>query len=283
MSNENLISARQLERLLPAGRCLVVDCRFDLSHPETGLQEYLGGHIPTASHANLDTDLAAEITDRSGLHPLPEAAAFAGFLSRAGWDSSKLLVAYDGRTNAMAARLWWLMQYFGQRAALLDGGLAAWTGAGLPLQQGMAAVKPSDRPTLIAQAGRVVSVTEVLDSLNGDGLTLVDARSPERYAGEIEPMDAVAGHIPGAINRPLGLNLDERGQFKPAAILKAEINAQLNDRPPQSVVHYCGSGVTACHNQFAMQLAGLGHTRIYAGSWSEWSRDASRPVATGRS
>lgn len=283
MSDKNLISAQHLERLVSTGHCVVVDCRFDLSSPQKGLQEYLDGHIPAARHADLDTDLAAEVTPSSGRHPLPEAAAFAGFLSRAGWDSSKLLVAYDGCSNAFAARLWWLMQYFGQRAALLDGGLAAWTGVGLPLQQGMVAVKPTDRPALIAQTNLVVAVTEVLDSLEGNRLTLVDARSPERYAGEIEPLDAVAGHIPGAINRPLGLNLDERGQFKPAATLRAEIRAQLNAQPPQSVVHYCGSGVTACHNQFAMQLAGLGSTRVYAGSWSEWSRDASRPVASGRS
>jgi thiosulfate/3-mercaptopyruvate sulfurtransferase len=283
MLHKDLVSASHLARLLSVGHCVVVDCRFDLGSPQKGLQDYLGGHIPGAFHANLDTDLAAAITPQSGRHPLPDAAAFAEFLSRTGWDSSKLLVAYDGCTNAMAARLWWLMEYFGQPAALLDGGLTAWVKAGLPLHRGAVEVQPAAPPALIAQAHRVVSVTEVFDSLDGNGLTLVDARSPDRYAGETEPLDSRAGHIPGAINRPLGLNLDEHGHFKPAAQLRAEFAAQLGNRQPETVVHYCGSGVTACHNYFAMQVAGLGATRVYPGSWSEWVREDSRPVETGRS
>ena len=281
MSAEALVSARQLDRLLAAGQCIVVDCRSDLGNPAKGLQDYLADHIPGARYANLDTDLSSAITPFSGRHPLPGREVFSGFLSRIGWDPGTLLVAYDERTNAFAARLWWLMRFFGQRAALLDGGLAAWIDAGLPLEPGMVVVAPSEAPELVAQNDMAVSATEVLDGLDRHHLSLVDARAPERFSGAVEPLDPVGGHIPGALSRPLARNLDASGRFKSTEQLRSEFHELLGDRPPASVVNYCGSGVTACHNDFAMRLAGLGPGKVYPGSWSEWLRDPSRPIETG--
>jgi thiosulfate/3-mercaptopyruvate sulfurtransferase len=212
---------------------------------------------------------------------LPESSAFGAFLGRIGWSTEKLLVAHDDRNNALAARLWWLMRYFGQDAALLNGGLEAWTRCGLPLQSGDVESEPGFAPELRAQPSMTVPVAHVLSNIGQPSMTLIDARAPERFSGETEPLDARAGHIPGALNRPMGLNLDQFGQFKAPDQLREEFGSLLQHRPVASVVHSCGSGVTACHNLFAMELAGMAPTRIYPGSWSEWVRDESRPVETG--
>ncbi len=280
--NKILLGPAQLNELMAKRMCVVVDCRFDLVDVSKGRADYLAGHIPGAHYAHLDDDLASPITEHSGRHPLPDTGEFAKFLSSTGWDSSKLMVAHDDGNNAIASRLWWLMRHFGEEAALLDGGINAWSEAGLSLETGEVNAEPSVISSLQTHPEMTVSVQEIVNQLDQPKLTLIDARAPERYSGELEPLDAQAGHIPGALNRPLGLNVDETGRFKSPEVLRADFERVLGDRPLESVVHSCGSGVTACHNRFAMELAGLGETRVYPGSWSEWSRDRSRPIEIGR-
>lgn len=276
--SELLISVARLEQLRQQNACVVVDCRFDLSQPDKSLQEFLAGHIPGAVYAHLDAHLSSSITPESGRHPLPDANVFAGFLASIGWRNDKQLVAYDAGNNAFSARLWWLMRYFGLDAALLDGGLAAWKRAGLSLEQGQTEVIATEVPQLAENVRLTVGAADILSQ--GSKLTLVDARAAERYSGQVEPLDSKAGHIPGALNRPLALNLDANGQFKTPGQLRAEFSMLLAKKATESVVHYCGSGVTACHNAFAMELAGMGESRVYPGSWSEWIRDPSRPIET---
>ena len=280
MTDELLVKPDRLKQLIASERCVVVDCRFNLFNAAKGMQDYLAGHIPGAHYAHLDDDLASAATAFSGRHPLPEPASFAAFLSRIGWTNSKLLVAHDDRSNALAARLWWLMRYFGQDAALLDGGLEAWTRAGMPLESGTVAASPTVVPDLNGDAKMIVSVSDIVEDLGRFSLTLVDARTAERYSGISEPLEAKAGHIPGASNRHFALNLDDSGCFKTKEQLRREFEALLQQKSLDSVVHSCGSGVTACHNRFAMEYAGMGATRVYPGSWSEWVRDASRPIET---
>jgi thiosulfate/3-mercaptopyruvate sulfurtransferase len=275
---ELLLSVPQLKQLIDSGRCVLVDCRFDLSQPQQSRQDYLDGHIPGAFYAHLDSHLASEITPHSGRHPLPEADVFSAFLASINWQQDKLLVAYDAGSGAFAARLWWLMRYFGLQASLLDGGLAAWKEAGLPLQQGVVETTAGIPPKLREHQQIAVTANDILEQ--GDRLTLLDARAAERFSGAIEPLDSKAGHIPGALNRPFAQNLDASGRFKNPGQLLAEFSDKLADRKINDVVHYCGSGVTACHNAFAMELAGLKGSRIYPGSWSEWIRDPGRPVET---
>lgn len=276
-----LLSPEQLAIGLKSGRCIAVDCRFDLGNPNGGEESYRLGHIPGARYAHLDRDLSSPVTAASGRHPLPERRAFAAYLGRIGWNRDQLLVAYDDRNSAMAVRLWWLMRYFGQSAAVLNGGIEAWLRAGFSLQGGEMLATATLLPELQERGGMVSSATEILSQIDQPLLTIIDARAPERFSGEVEPIDSKAGHIPGALNRPLGKNLDSAGQFKQPDQLRAEFEALLQAWPSASVVHSCGSGVTACHNHFAMELAGLAHSRVYPGSWSEWVRDETRPVATG--
>lgn len=275
-----MISAATLADLRFGGQLVIVDCRFDLSDPDKGRSDYLRSHVPGACYANLDHDLSSPVTPKSGRHPLPRAGDFSRFLASTGWTPGKLLVAYDDRNNAMASRLWWLMRYFGQDAALLDGGFKAWLNAGLTTESGEAQPKPAQTVKLLPDEGMVVSADDVLQNLSVPHFTLLDARAPERFSGSVEPLDTRGGHIPGALNRPLGLNLDASGCFKPPGQLRTEFEALLPEAEPSAVVHSCGSGVTACHNQFAMELAGLGSSRVYPGSWSEWIRDRQRPIET---
>jgi len=278
MSMPMLLSATQLNDGLAAGDCIVVDCRFDLADTGRGRAEWLAGHIPGARYAHLDDDLSSPVRADTGRHPLPETAAFAGYLSSIGWRPDRLLVAYDEGANAIAARLWWLMRYHSLPATLLDGGLAAWRAAGLSLETGEPAVEPSPVPALQVDVGQVVTTPQLAEQL--PSLTVLDARTSERFTGADEPLDARAGHIPGALNRPFGHNLHLNGRFKDPDDLRDEFEILLEDYS-EPVVHSCGSGVTACHNLFAMELAGLAGSRLYPGSWSEWIRDSARPIATG--
>ena len=282
MHNEIVVSAEQLHELIQAGDCTVVDCRFDLSRPGKGRMDWLAGHIPGAFYAHLDDDLAAPIEAHTGRHPLPRTNDFAQYLASIAWTDGKLLVAYDDGSNAISSRLWWLMRYFGQPAALLDGGLVAWKKAGLPLEEGENGVESAPLEHLVADERMIVSADEILDGLDSPEMLVLDARAPERFSGEIENLDSEAGHIPAALNRPFGDNLDKEGQFRDSEILKAQFEAALSGFAAADVVHSCGSGVTACHNLFAMELAGLGLTRLYPGSWSEWIRDPERPLETGK-
>lgn len=279
MSRKILVSAPQLNELIEKGQCLVVDCRFDLEDSGRGRADWLAGHIPGAWYAHLDDDLAAPIEDHTGRHPLPRPEAFASYLAAIGWTPEKQLVAYDAGPGAIASRLWWLMRYFGQPAALLDGGLQAWIEAGFHLEAGENVAIPAPVEPLVPDQEMAVDTADI--SNGPANQTLVDARAAERYAGEFENLDTRAGHIPGALNRPFADNLAADERFKNPGQLRREFETLLRGRDAGAVVHSCGSGVTACHNLFAMELAGLGQSRLYPGSWSEWIRDPRRPIASG--
>jgi thiosulfate/3-mercaptopyruvate sulfurtransferase len=278
-----LISTDELARQLADPALVLVDCRHNLSDVDAGERAYGASHLPGARFMHMDRDLSGERTGTNGRHPLPDVAALAGTLSRAGIDASKQVVAYDQNNGMWASRLWWLLHWLGHdAAAVLDGGIDKWIAEGWPTT----ADPPSVRPArFVAMTPRpVISSADILRDLSNHSsslLTIIDARAPERFRGDIEPLDPVAGHIPGAINRPYGANLTPQQTFKPAELLRAEFEAQLGAAPLSSVVHQCGSGVTACHNLLAMAVAGLPGSRLYPGSWSEWVADATRPVARG--
>ena len=276
-----LISTDELARHLDDLAFVIVDCRHNLSDVEAGELAYRLAHLPEARFMHIDRDLSGPKTGRNGRHPLPDVAALSAVLGAAGIDASRQVVAYDQNNGMWASRLWWLLQWLGHDAvAVLDGGLDKWLAEG----RALTAELPRDHPArFVAKAPRpVASSDEILRHLRASGaLKILDARAPERYRGDIEPLDPVAGHIPGAINRPYGANLTAQGTFKPPQSLRAEIAAQLGTTLPAAVVHQCGSGVTACHNILAMAVAGLPGSRLYPGSWSEWVADPARPVARG--
>lgn len=277
-----LIDATELAAL-PAHAVLIVDCRFELTDPAKGERDYLDGHIPGAVHASLDRDLSDLSRQAEGLgrHPLPLESAFNALLSRWGWQPGMQVVSYDAAGGALAAaRLWWLLRLVGVReAAVLDGGYAAWLAAGLPVESGATAPRPASKVSLRYDADQVLlDHAAVRDGAAGQ---LLDARAAPRYRGDVEPLDRVGGHVPGALNRPFADNLGSDGRFKPAAELRDEFLAVLGATAPSQVVHMCGSGVTACHNLLAMEHAGLHGSRLYAPSWSGWVSDPARPVAKG--
>src|SRR6185312_16308672 len=276
-----LIDVDTLAALSPDG-VLIVDCRFELSDPAKGAREYAQGHVRGAVYASLDRDLSDLSRQAEGLgrHPLPPEPAFSALLSRWGWREGMQVVSYDAAGGALAAaRLWWLLRLVGIPAAVLDGGYAAWQAAGLPTEAGEPVPRPGSDLRLHYDAGQVLlDHRAVADGASGQ---LLDARGAPRYRGDVEPMDRVAGHVPGALNRPFTDNLGSDGRFKPAAQLRAEFAAVLGATPAERVVHMCGSGVTACHNLLAMEHAGLHGSRLYAPSWSGWVSDPARPVAKG--
>ncbi len=284
-----LIDVAQLKALQSHGTPhRVFDCSFDLMNPAAGPQMFQESHIPGAVYAHLDTALSAK-GPRSetgaasgGRHPLPSREAFAAWLGSVGFDNSVQAVVYDRQGVNYCGRLWWMLKWVGhENVAVLDGGLQAWTAAGEPLESGAGTVYPATRFALGATGTALVDVDTVQTRLGQNTQTLIDARGAPRYRGETEPVDPVAGHIPGALNRPFPHNLGADGRFKPAATLRAELDALLAGRDPASVVHHCGSGVSAVPNILAMEIAGLGRTALFAGSWSEWCSDPARPVARG--
>jgi thiosulfate/3-mercaptopyruvate sulfurtransferase len=277
-----LVSPQDLAELQQRGEVLVVDCRFDLADPRRGERDYREAHVPGAVHADLDRDLSDLSKSGLGRHPLPDDEAFSETLSRWGWRPGLAVVAYDDANGALAAaRLWWLLRLAGCPAvAVLDGGLAAWREAGLPLQSGEVHRERS-AVRVALRRDDIVGYGELERRLAQGSVRLIDARAAPRYRGDIEPLDAVAGHVPGAMNRPFSDNLDAAGRFKPAAQLHREFAQLLGGRAPSEVVHMCGSGVTACHNLLAMEQAGLHGSRVFAPSWSGWIDDRSRPVAHG--
>jgi len=276
-----LLSAAELEQLIGSGEVVVVDCRFELTNPAKGRADWALGHIPGAGYADLDHDLSSPIEPHTGRHPLPDSRRFAEFLATLGWSPQRLLVAYDDGSGAVAARLWWLMRLHGQPAAMLDGGLKAWVASGRPLETGEPGGSTALQVPLQRDDQMFVGSETVLSHLESPDMLLLDARAGERFRGANETLDSRAGHIPGSINRPFALNLETNGCFKSPGELREEFLELLEGRDPATVAHSCGSGVTACHNQFAMELAGLSGSRVYVGSWSEWIRDPARPVATG--
>ena len=278
-----LISATDLHTRLQEPNLVLLDCRFALEDPDYGARSHTEGHLPGAHHADLERDLSAPVVKGvTGRHPLPDPQMLVDKLRSWGIDNDSTVVLYDDGPGAFAARAWWLLAWLGKRDGvfLLDGGLKAWKEAGLPLitdmpetRTGSFSGQPDDALLLNASA--------LQQRLGSAELTLLDARALPRFRGEVEPLDPVAGHIPGAQCAVFTDNLGSDGRFLPTAQLRARFDALRGSRPVESLVAYCGSGVTACHNLFAMSLAGYPLAPLYAGSWSEWITDPARPVATG--
>ena len=281
MVRKILFSVQELREAQRGSGCITVDCRHYLDRPDDGYRNYLEGHIPGAVYAHVDEDLSSPITSTSGRHPLPEPGAFAAFLARCGWSPGKILVAYDDAGGAIAARLWWLVKYFGYDcAALLDGGIEAWQKAGFEFESGAQTATREEPLNLVANE-RLALSTEVLEqALHERSVVLADARASERYNGEVEPIDAKAGHVPGAVNYPYSRVLTPDGTFRSVEEIRRSLDELLGERQAEDLVHMCGSGVTACLNLFAAELAGLPGGRLYPGSWSEWIRDPQRAVET---
>jgi thiosulfate/3-mercaptopyruvate sulfurtransferase len=276
-----LIDASSLAAELGRGDCIVVDCRFTLTDPPAGRAAYERGHIPGARYADLDNDLARHARAGEGRHPLPEPERFAATLGGWGIGRDDAVVAYDEGSGAIAARLWWLLGWLGHsRRAVLDGGFAAWQQAGLPVEQAPPSVRARRYEAGLPKHGDVVATDEVAAAQAAGGL-LVDARAAPRYRGEQEPIDPKAGHVPVARNRPFSANVAPTGRFRTPAELRAELTELLGGRSPDRLIAMCGSGVTATHLLLAMAVAELPGGRLYAGSWSEWIRDPSRPIRTG--
>jgi thiosulfate/3-mercaptopyruvate sulfurtransferase len=293
--SELVIRAEDLKAALPQGRWLVFDVRHELQDHAAGRRAYEQGHVPGAIYLDHETQLAAPKTGRNGRHPLPAPADFAALMQACGLTPDTRVAVYDAHGGMFAAHLWWMLRWLGhERVAVLDGGWQAWLAAGGAQESGPGR-GPAAEPQPQASAGGaqggsgsgrrphmpMVDAQAVAANLEKRAFTVVDARAANRYAGEVEPMDPVAGHIPGALNRPNGLNLAADGRFKAPQELRAEFSALLQGLPSDRVVHQCGSGITACHNLFAMELAGLAGSALYPGSWSEWCSDPSRPVAKG--
>ena len=280
MNLSSLVSCAQLATHLDDPLWRVFDCRHQLSDVGYGARAYAEGHLPGASFLHLDRDLSAAMNGRNGRHPLPDPQRLADLLGAAGVADSTQVVVYDDAGGMVAGRLWWLLRWLGhERVAVLDGGIGQWLKEGRPLTTEVPVAAPARFAEKIAPRDWVLSADEVQARIGSDELCLVDARAPDRFRGENETLDAVGGHIPGARNRFFRDNLDAQGLYRPAAELRREFLALLDGVDPARVVMYCGSGVSACHNLLAMELAGLPMARLYAGSWSEWCSDTARPVA----
>lgn len=286
MPHSPLITAEQLQQAQASGApLLILDGSFDLGNPANGHKAFLEEHVPGAVHVDLDSELSTSEEEGAsgGRHPLPQREQVARWAAQKGLSPDTLVVVYDRNRMNFVGRLWWMLRWIGHaNVKVLDGGLQAWKAAGFATASGEEPPHAPGSFTLQAPLVKLVDTHYVSKHLGSPGHALVDARAPERYRGEVEPLDAVAGHIPGALNRPFGTNLREDGRFKSPAELRAEFEALLGDRLGQAeVIHYCGSGVSATPNVLAMEIAGLPPASLYAGSWSEWSRRADLPKATG--
>jgi len=280
MNFQTLISARELQEHLQDPQLCIVDCRHNLVDPLAGERAFALGHLPGAQFLYMDRDLSGTHTGTNGRHPLPDVADLERSLGRIGIDNSRQVVAYDQNTGMWAARLWWLLRWVGHdRVAVLDGGMDRWLAEHRPVTA--ETTPPTTRTFVATRPQAVADAAELLADMDQHKLMVLDARAPERFRGDIEPLDPVAGRIPGAVNRPYGDNLEPTGVFKHPERLRAEFEALLDGTSAADVVHQCGSGVTACHNLLAMKIAGMNGSRLYPGSWSEWIADPSRPVARG--
>ena len=274
-----LITPEELAKHLDDPGWVVFDTRHDLVKPAKGREAYAAGHIPGAYFLGVDDDLSGAKTGRNGRHPLPDLDTFARKMNERGIAPGTQVVAYDDISGGYAVRLWWMLRWLGhEKVALLDGGLPLWVKEGGPLSGDVPPPRKGDfvpRP----QLGATVDTPFVDRFRESSKVRVIDARAPERYSGASETIDPVAGHVPGAVNRPWQDNLGDDRRFRPAAELRSEFESLLGAAPAEQVVHMCGSGVTACHNLFAMELAGLPGGRLYPGSWSEWCSDPARAVA----
>jgi thiosulfate/3-mercaptopyruvate sulfurtransferase len=276
-----IISTDLLAQHLDDASWAIVDCRYDLKNEEWGDEQYRTAHIPGAVYASLGRDLAGPKDGRNGRHPLPAHEAMSATFGRWGIKSGVQVVAYDQDSGMYASRLWWMLRYMGHlTVAVLDGGFAKWTREGRPTRTGVEHREPA---TFVGKPhmGMRVTANQVWAKLGDPGMTLVDARGPARFEGKEEPLDRVAGHIPGAVNHFYQWNLSQEGTLLPPELLRDQFKKLLGDTPPEQVTVYCGSGVSACHNLLAMEHAGLTGVKLYPGSWSEWSADADKPVETG--
>jgi thiosulfate/3-mercaptopyruvate sulfurtransferase len=278
MSYTTLVDAATLAAHLDDPDWLIVDVRHQLADTAYGERLYAENHLPGAVFLHCDRDLSGPMTGCNGRHPLPGAQQLAERFGQIGIGSKTQVVVYDDAQGMIAGRLWWLLRWLGhENVALLDGGLQAWQAAGGVLTQSMPVLQPTQFVAKVCE--HCVDASHVQSFLNTSRMHLIDARSPDRYRGENETIDPVGGHIPGAINRFFRDNLQADGRFKPADVLRAEWLKVLAGMSPEVVVHQCGSGVSACHNLLAMEIAGLSGSRLYAGSWSEWCSNTGRPVA----
>ncbi len=279
MALTTLIETGELAANMADPSFVIVDCRFQLADTGWGERAYAAGHVPGAAYAHLDRDLSAPVTGTNGRHPLPDPAVAAATMGRLGISRNDQVVVYDQDTGAWASRLWWMLRWLGHDAvAVLNGGFAKWTAEGRPVSTAADAPAPrtftaSPRPEMLLTA------RDVAARLGDPSWRLLDARAPERYRGDVEPIDRVGGHIPGATNHPFASNVDASGVF--LADAAAGLREALGGTPPDRVVNYCGSGVTACHNVLALEHAGLKGSTLYGGSWSEWSSDPARPIERG--
>ncbi len=281
MSYTTLIPATDLSQQLNNSNWVIFDCRFSLADADAGAKAYRKGHIPNARYVHLNKDLSSTITNLTGRHPLPNFSLLAKKLGLWGVSNQSQIIVYDDAGGAFAGRLWWLLRCMGhENVAVLDGGIKHWQKQSYALSTVLPCVKPAAFRAYLNE-NCWLSAVQVRDQLAAKTIKLIDARTPERFRGEQEPIDPVGGHIPGALNRPIQLNLASDGLFLPAGQLRRQFQQLLGETPPEQTVHSCGSGVTACHNLLAMEHAGLSGSKLYAGSWSEWIRNKNRPVATG--
>jgi thiosulfate/3-mercaptopyruvate sulfurtransferase len=276
-----LIDAASLAAQLERPHLAIFDCRFELGNPAWGENEFARGHIPGAQYLHLDRDLSGATTPETGRHPLPDPGQFARRIAALGAGAGMQLVACDQGNGAYAARFWWLARWIGVRSvAVLDGGMAAWRAAGLPLESTVRTPRARELPVTL-NADAAIGAADLDELRQRPGTLVVDARGADRFAGRNETIDPVAGHVPGARNMPFAGNLGADGKFLDRSTLRQRWGELLGALPPSALISYCGSGVTACHNLLALEHAGLAGARLYAGSWSEWIRDPRRPVATG--
>ncbi len=285
MNYQTIVSAEVLAQNLDNPNWVILDCRDSLADKKWGYKSYLEGHIPSASYCYLYDDFSSPITPTTGRHPLPKANELAKKLGNWGIDMNTQVVVYDDMSGAFAGRMWWQLRALGhQNVAVLDGGLKYWLAQNHPLTTEI--IEPIQREFVVDfNPAPLVTVNQVSnnieENINEKSFSLLDARAAPRYRGEVEPIDPIAGHVPNALNRDFTLNLDEQGLFLSADELKKQFQPIVDQAPNHQVAHMCGSGVTACHNMLAMEIAGLSGSKLYLGSWSEWITDSSRPIATG--
>lgn len=281
MYYQTMISAQELKTIIDNDNVRVFDCRFSLKDPQGGINKFRAGHLPNAQHADMDTQLSAPMTPSSGRHPLPEPDVFLQQIKEWGINNDTQVIAYDDMSGAFAARLWWMMRWCGHdKVAVLDGGMDKWTDAGFTLSEQQITPKLGQ---FNGQANMdwCVDIDTVARELAARTITLIDARAADRYTAKDQTTDPVPGHIPGACNLPFGGNLSADGTMAAPQVIRARFEQAIQDQPFNNVVNMCGSGVTACHNLLAQAVAGLPPMKLFVGSWSQWIRDESRPVATG--
>jgi thiosulfate/3-mercaptopyruvate sulfurtransferase len=279
MNYNTLISCKTLNNHLNQPDWVIIDCRFSLANPTQGKNTYQHGHIPHARYAHLDYDLSSSVTPFTGRHPLPDFRVLVKKLGHWGVSNHTQVIVYDDAGGAFAGRLWWMLRYWlgHEKVAVLDGGIQSWQ-----THFGLVTTLPQIKPTTFRpylNDTQWFTATRVQNALAQKNICLIDARTPERFRGEVELIDFVAGHIPYALNRPFQSNLDKSGLFLSAEKLHSQFQLLIGNMPPENVVHYCGSGVTACHNLLAMEYAGLSGSKLYAGSWSEWIRNQNRSIS----